>query len=203
MIWNYILKALCIKICEDKQHHRDITFNETCKKLRWINHSHLDIPDEVFNSQLFKKTLFHIKKMENLRTPGGMLYEFGLGVQLINSLFIFMLNQKQAEAGDLLPLIIYAIICSKPNKMIFNIEFIKFFMNQNQLLGNVGYNLIQAESSISFILTLTAKHLKMDEQEFKDRCLLSSEIDKAKTSKIKDKSINNTESGSDSWNELD
>ena len=43
--------------------------------------------------------------MDKLRTPGGMLRQFGLGVQLINSMFVFMLNQKQAEAGDLLPLI--------------------------------------------------------------------------------------------------
>ena len=28
--------------------------------------------------------------MDNLRTPGGMLDQFGLGVQLINSMFVFI-----------------------------------------------------------------------------------------------------------------
>ena len=102
-----------------------------------------------------------------------MLYEFGLGVQLINSMFIFMLNQRQAEAGDLLPLIIYSIIAAKPKKIIFNIKFIKFFIDQNQLLGNIGYNLIQCESSISYINSLNEKQLKMDKQEFEDKCKLS------------------------------
>ena len=69
----------------------------------------------------------------------------------------------------------------------------------------MGYNLIQAESSISFILTLTAKHLKMEEQEFKDRCLLSSEREKAKMSIIKNntENINNNESENDSSDEID
>ena len=108
--------------------------------------------------------------MDNLSTPGGMLDQFGIGVQLINSMFVFMMNQKHAEAGDLLPLIIYGIINSKPKRMIFNINFIKYFMSENQLLGNIGYNLIQAESSTNYIQNLTGTKLKMDEQEFNKRC---------------------------------
>ena len=110
--------------------------------------------------------------MDYLRTPYGMLYEFGMGVQLINSMFIFMLNQMQAEAGDLLPLIIYSIIAAKPKRLIFNIKFIKFFMNQNELLGSIGYNLIQCESSIRYIKSLNEVQLKMDKEEFDNKCKL-------------------------------
>ena len=149
---------------------KDKFFRTICKKLSWIQPENLDISKEVFNSTLFKKAEFHIKKMDNLRTPGGMLDQFGLGVQLINSMFVFMMNQQHAEAGDLLPLIIYGIINSKPKRMIFNIKFIKYFMSENQLLGNIGYNLIQAESSTNYIQNLRGKQLKMDEQEFDKRC---------------------------------
>ena len=173
IISNYILKRLSIKIYEAELDNQDEEFRNTCIKLSWISHNHLDIPDEVFNKNLFNKVINHVKKMDYLRTPSGMLYEFGLGVQLINSMFIFMLNQKQAEAGDLLPLIIYSIIAAKPNKIIFNLKFIKFFMNQNELLGNVGYNLIQCESSINYIKSLNETQLKMDKQEFEDKCKLS------------------------------
>ena len=88
-------------------------------------------------------------------------------------MFIFMLNQMKAEAGDLLPLIIYSIIMAKPKRIIFNLKFIKFFMNQNELLGNIGYNLIQYESSIRFIKSLNEVQLKMTKQEFEDRCLFN------------------------------
>ena len=203
IIWNYILKTLCIKICENELNEKDKILRDLCKKLSWIQPENLDIPKEVFNKKLFQKAEYHIKKMDYLRTPGGMLHQFGLGVQLINSMFIFMLNQKQAEAGDLLPLIIYAIISAKPKRMIFNIKFIKYFMSQNELLGNVGYNLIQAESSTNFIQTMTGKQLKMEEKEFEDKCLLTEQIMKDKKIKENIRSINDdddTNSDEDSNN---
>ena len=170
IIWNYLLKNLYIKICENELNEKDKLFRTTCKKLSWLKPENLEIPEEVFSSTLLKKAEYHIKKMDNLSTPGGMLDQFGIGVQLINSMFVFMMNQKHAEAGDLLPLIIYGIINSKPKRMIFNINFIKYFMSENQLLGNIGYNLIQAESSTNYIQNLTGTKLKMDEQEFNKRC---------------------------------
>ena len=173
IISNYILKRLSIRIYEAELDNEDELFKNTCIKLNWISHKNLDINEEVFNKNLFNKVIEHVKRMDYLRTPSGMLYEFGLGVQLINCMFIFMLNQVQAEAGDLLPLIIYSIIAAKPKKIIFNIKFIKFFMNQNELLGNIGYNLIQCESSIRYIKSLNEKQLKMNKQEFEDRCKLS------------------------------
>ena len=172
MISNYILKRLSIKIYEAELDNQDQEFKNTCIKLKWITHTNLEIPNEVFNKNLFDKVIDHVKRMDYLRTPYGMLDEFGMGVQLINSMFIFMLNQMQAEAGDLLPLIIYSIIAAKPKRLIFNIKFIKFFMNQNELLGSIGYNLIQCESSIRYIKSLNEVQLKMDKEEFDNKCKL-------------------------------
>ena len=193
IIWNYILKTLCIKICENELNEKDKNFRFICKKLSWIKPENLDIPNEVFDKKLFKKAEYHIKKMDYLRTPGGMLYQFGLGVQLINSMFVFMLNQKQAEAGDLLPLIIYGIIIARPKRMIFNIKFIKYFMSKNQILGNIGYNLIQAESSMNFIQSLTGKQLKMEEKDFEEKCKLTAQIMNDKKNKNNILSINEDE----------
>ena len=190
IIWNYMLKTLCIKICENELNEKDKNFRKICKKLSWIRPENLDIPKEVFDKKLFRKAEYHIKKMDYLRTPGGMLHQFGLGVQLINSMFVFMLNQSQAEAGDLLPLIIYGIIVARPKRMIFNVKFIKYFMSEKQLLGNIGYNLIQAESSMNFIQTMTGKQLKMEEKEFEDRCKLNMQVYQDKNLNNKIKSIN-------------
>ena len=191
MISNYILKRLSIKIYEAELDNQDKEFKNTCIKLNWISHNNLDIQNEVFNKNLFDKVIDHVKRMDYLRTPSGMLYEFGLGVQLINSMFIFMLNQMQAEAGDLLPLIIYSIIAAKPKRLIFNMKFIKFFMNQSELLGNIGYNLIQCESSIRFIKSLNEVQLKMNKEQFEDKCKLSLYEYQLEKSKNKLKNKNN------------
>ena len=190
IISNYILKRLSIKIYEAELENEDKEFEDTCIKLKWINHNNLEIPNEVFSKNLFNKVIEYVKKMDYLRTPYGMLYEFGLAVQSINSMFIFMLNQKQAEAGDLLPLIIYSIIMAKPKRIIFNIKFIKFFMKQNELLGNVGYNLIQCESSIRYIKSFNKTQKFMDKQEFEDRCklsLLGHKLNKNKKEELKNR----------------
>jgi hypothetical protein len=198
VIRNYILKALCIKICENEKLNnlfkdKERPFRALCKKISWINPEQLDINKEVFDQQLFKKVEYHIKKMDSLRTPGGMLDQFGLAVQLINSMFIFMLNQKQAEAGDLLPLIIYGVILSRPKRMIFNNRFTKYFLSNNELLGNVGYNSTQAESSINFIQNIKGNTVKMEEKEFENKCKLNIQTMK-ENKKLKDiQSINETE----------
>ena len=43
-------------------------------------------------------------------------------------------------------------------------------MSENQLLGNIGYNLTPAESSMNYIQNLNGKQLKMDDQEFNKKC---------------------------------
>jgi hypothetical protein len=198
VIRNYILKALCIKICENEKLNnlfkdKEKTFRALCKKISWIKPEQLDINKEVFDPQLFKKVEYHIKKMDSLRTPGGILDQFGSAVQLINSMFIFMLNQKQAEAGDLLPLIIYGVISSRPKRMIFNNRFTKYFLSNNELLGNVGYNSTQAESAINFIQNIKGNTIKMEEKEFEIKCKLNIQSMK-ENKKIKNiQSINETE----------
>jgi hypothetical protein len=184
VIKNYIFKTLCIKICDNEKElnslyidDNDKNFIVACNKISWINPEHLEIQKEVFDEKLFKKVEYNIKRMDFLRTPGGILNQFGLTVQLINSMYIFLLNQNKAEAGDFLPLIIYGIIISKPKRMIFNNRFTKYFMNENDTLGNIGYNSTQAESSIKFIQNINGKTFKMEKQEFEEKCKKQLEIE--------------------------
>jgi hypothetical protein len=62
IIWNYILKNICIKICENNINEKDKIFRTTCKKLGWLKPENLHIPKEVFSMPLFKKAEYHIKK---------------------------------------------------------------------------------------------------------------------------------------------
>ena len=99
-----------------------------------------------------------------------MLGEFGIVVNLINLLYKFFLNQENTEAGDLLPIIIYSIISVKPERILFNINFSKFFFFFFDLLGAIGYNITQAESAINFIKNLEAKQIGISQDEFNIKC---------------------------------
>ena len=170
MIKNYILKNIYIKVYQNEFDIKDKQFRTLCKKLTWIEPENLNIQKAVFDKRLLKKVEYHIKKMDELSNPDNILEQFGKGVQLINSMFDFMLNQKVVDPGKLLQLIIYGIINSRPKKMIFNINFIKYFMDENQSLENIGYNLTTVQSSADYIKKLNGEQLNMDQQEFDKRC---------------------------------
>ena len=167
LIWNYILKCLCIKIYNANPLFIDEVFKIRCISLSsFVKPINLKISNEFCDESLLDKVKYHLNEMDKKRTPGGMNHEFGIAVQLINSLYIFYLNQAQTEAGDLLPFIIYGMISIKPKRIIFNICFSKFFLSENELLGSIGYNMIQAESAIRYINKLDARELGLTEEEF-------------------------------------
>ena len=167
LIWNFILKSLINEIYTIEPILLDQSFNLRCNSLNTcVKPENLHIPLEIINENILNKVRHHIERIDELRTPGGMIEEIGIVVSLINSLYIFFLNQSQIEAGDLLPLIIYCIISVKPKRIIFNTNFSKFFLNENEILGGIGYNIIQAESSINFIKNLEAKQLGVSQEEF-------------------------------------
>ena len=176
MIWNYILKVLCIKIYEEPALIIDKAFNLKCYSFKWIKPKNLQICNEICNEILFDKIRYHIKRIDQFRTPRGMIDEFSKAVQLINNLFAFLLDNKNAEAGEILPLIIYCIISSFPERIIFNFNFIKFFLDDSELRGGMGYNVIQAESSINYIQKLGAKQLGITQEEFNEKCTSSKYI---------------------------
>ena len=171
IIWNYILKSLCNKVYEQEPLFIDKGFNLRCISLsNFVKPINLHIPQELIEDNILKKINYHLEHIDELRTPGGMIEEFSMVVHLINSLYIFFLNQEQIEAGDLLPLIIYCIISVKPKRIIFDISFSKYFLSENELLGGIGYNMIQAESAINFIRKLEASQIGFTQEEFNEYC---------------------------------
>jgi len=177
-ILNHILKSLCVKCySERKILKEDEIFYKKCISLSWLKPQNLFIPEDIIDEFILDNIIEHMKKMDDMRTPEGMLNEFGFAVQMINSSYIFM-TVKPAEANDLLPIIIYSIIKARPQRMIFNIRFIEFFFDNKDLKGALGYNLIQAKSSIAFINdTINGKSVGVSEEEFQNRCSECSKLE--------------------------
>jgi len=67
--------------------------------------------------------------MDYIRTPEDMLKEFELAVQLINSLFIFMLDKKETGNDDFTSVILYIIIKAFLERMYFNLKYIIDFFD--------------------------------------------------------------------------
>ena len=80
------------------------------------------------------------------------------------------MNIVSVEPDELLNTIICFIIYSNPERLIFKTNFCKFFLNENELIGNLGINIIQIESSLVFINKLEAKQIGISQQEFNKIC---------------------------------
>ena len=167
LIWSYILQILCNKIYDSKPLAFDDLFKIRCFSLSsFVKPKQLKLSSELCDEQLLNKIRYHLKKMDRKRTPWSMNEEFSIAVQLISSLFKFYLNQSQVEADDLLLFIIYSIISMKPQRIIFNICFCQYFLSGSEELGNIGYNMIQGQSSINYINGLKPEQLGITGEEF-------------------------------------
>jgi hypothetical protein len=175
-IMNYILKTLCINmIATETFLQEDIDFNKKCSEFGNITIEDLKIPSEIYDESIFEKIISHINRMDDVRTPEEMLKEFELAVQLINSLFIFMMDKKETGNDNLTPVIIYVIIKAKPKRMYFNIKFINYFFDEKDKKGKNEYYIIQAITSLDYIM----KELKVNSKP-------KNKMNKKKSEKEKD-----------------
>ena len=160
-IKNYILKTLSISIRmldPEPKLQEDIDFGKKCEELRNITLEDLKIPEEIYDSFIFEKIISHVKRMDDVRAPEEMLKELELAVQLINSLFIFMMNKKETGNDNFTPVIMYVIIKASPERIYFNTKLISYFFDEKEKLGKNYYCVTLAITSLDYIM----KELKIN-----------------------------------------
>ena len=167
VIKNFILKYLCIKIPDTSSLILNKSFYLKCHSIiDLIKPSNLKIPNELINENYINIVKKYFEKIDELKTPMQIDENIGIAVQFINCLFKFLLNVKYLEADSLNPLIYYLLFSSEPKRIIFNINFCKFFLKTDEMKGNTGMNIIQIESAINFIKKLEANFIGITQEEF-------------------------------------
>ena len=170
-IWNYILKSICDPISSEEPLVIDNAFKIRC--LAWqkfITPKNLKIPEEILDNNYRMKINEKLKLIDELRTPAEIFNQFSLFIESINLLFKFFLNIGVVEPDELLNSIIYFILFYTPQRFIFKTNFCKFFLGKNELMGNIGINITQIESSLVFINKLQPTQMGISDQEFNNIC---------------------------------
>ena len=171
IIWNYILKSLYNPILINQPSFLDTAFKVRCLTLKNIvKPENLKIPKEIFDNNFFMKIINNIKIIDELRTPGEIFERFGIFIKDVNTLFKFFMNKGNVEPDELIQIIIYLLISSTPERIIFKTNFCKFFLGENELKDNVGINITQIEGCIMFINKLEANQIGLSQQEFNNYC---------------------------------
>ena len=170
-IWNYILKSICDPISSKKPPTLDNLFKIRCVTLQKIvKPENLDIPKEIVVKDYIRKLGEKLKIIDDLRSPNEIFKQFDIFIGLINSLYKFFLNIGIVETDELLSIIIYCILIFTPERIIFKTNFCKFFLREEELIGNIGISITQIESALIFINKLGPNQIGFSQEEFNEIC---------------------------------
>ena len=187
-IQNHILRHTYKKVFPKKLNEKDIQFYENTQKLVWIKPEHLEFKKLYANQLKFAEK--NIQKMINAHSAYDKLECIKNAYVTMNNTVKFISGKKQdAGQDELTPLFQYILIKAKPKNLITNINYIKCFLNESELIGSRGFYVSQMESASSFIININHADLKMSKEEFDSKIKMSWEkyLKEKKNKKEKEK----------------
>ena len=167
-IEDYLMRQIYVHIYPKEKLLEDINFYNQTKKLNWITPDHLDIK-KVYINQLNNAILW-IKKIDEAKSIRDKLFCISSAYNTMNNTIKFS-SGKNDNAGqdELTPIFQYIIIKAQPQRIFSNINYIKCFLDDTDLTGELGFLLSQMESATCFIMSIDYQQLKITEEEFNQK----------------------------------
>ena len=165
IIKDYIIESIYKLVFPKKQSEKDINFFNLTRTLDWVTKEHFGINNiELYQSNYPEKI---IDKLEESKSLNEKINYIKCIYKYINSIYKFNTG-KEDEIGqdEATPVLQYIIIKSQPKKLISNINFLKIFISEEEVMGDKGFYISQIESAIDFILSINHTHLNMEEELF-------------------------------------
>ena len=161
-IYKYTFPNINVSSEDDKKIY------ELTQNLEWIKPENLDIKKLYVNQLKFAEK--YLKSIDKARSVFDKLDCLQNAYVIMNNTVKFI-SGKNENAGqdELTPLFQYILIKSQPKKLCTNINYIRCFLSEADLMGQNGFYLSQMESTKTFLLNLKAKDLKIDENEFQQK----------------------------------
>ena len=164
-IKDYILRQLYTHVYPEQQLINDIIFYNQTQKLSWVTPEHLDIK-KLYINQLSNAVAW-IKKIDTAKSVNDKLNCISNAHNTMNNTIKFSSGENQdAGQDELTPIFQYIIIKAQPKRMISNINYIKCFLDDKNLISKKGFLLSQMELATNFILNITHKQLNISEEEY-------------------------------------
>ena len=136
-------------------------------ELDWVTKEHFGIKNmELYQINYPENIMVKFEKSKNLNEK----------INYIKCIFTYInnvVNFNTGKEGDLsqdesTPFLQYILIKCQPKRIISNINFIKNFLSEQDLMEEKGFFILQIDSAIEFILSINHIHLDMNEEEFNE-----------------------------------
>ena len=182
-IENHIMRSIYKYTFPEKRTNSDDYIFNITKSLEWIRPENLDIKKLYINQLKFAEK--YINRINEAKSVFDKLDCIQNAYVIMNNTVKFI-SGKNENAGqdEFTPLFQYILIKSQPERLDSNINYIKCFISDADLMGQNGFYFSQMESAKTFIENIKASDLKMDEKEFNEKR-------EKYQNKIKEKNINN------------
>lgn len=164
-IENYILRHIYKYIYPTMQIEGDKNFYRDTRKLEWIKPENLEIKKLYVNQLKFAEK--YIIRLDKAYSVFDKLDCIKNAYVTMNNTIKFI-SGKNEDAGqdELTPLFQYILIKSHPEYLVTNINYLKCFLSEDDLIGQKGFYVSQMESAYSFIVNINCSDLKMSKEEF-------------------------------------
>lgn len=164
---NYIMRKIYRRVIPDNELPQDRAFYEQCERLAWIQPAHLEINQKFVNERLWSIGILSLQKMDYEKSPKDKLNCVQNTYKILNNCIIFCSGKTEgAGVDDIIPILIYIIIKSKPKKIFTNLQYCKSLIPQNKLLTSYGFLITQIDAATEFIMRISKDVLKITEEEF-------------------------------------
>ena len=164
-IENHIIRQIYKYVCPPKRSELDRKIQMETKSLEWIQPENMEIKKLYVNQLKFAEK--YISRINDTKSVFDKLDCIQNAYVILNNTVKFI-SGKNENAGqdELTPLFQYILIKSQPERLSSNINYIKCFLSEGDMMGENGFYCSQMESACTFILNIKSSDLKMNENEF-------------------------------------
>ena len=167
IIKDYIIGAIYKSLFPKQPIEKDIIFYNRTLELDWVIQEHFGIKNIELYQINYPENIMN--KFEKAKTINEKINYIKLIFKYINNVSNFSTGKEgDLSQDETTPFLQYIIIKCQPKRIISNINFIKNFLSEQDLMEEKGFFILQIDSAIEFILSLNNTHLDMNEEEFKE-----------------------------------
>ena len=167
IIKEYIIESLYKLVFPKDPIEKDISFYNQTRTLDWLTKENFGIKDMELYQINYPQML--MKKFEESKSLKEKINYIKLIYNYINLIFKYNTGKEDdIDQDEATPFVHYLIIKCQPERIISNINFIKNFLSEDELMSDKGFYVSQFDSAIVYILSINHTHLDMTEENFKE-----------------------------------
>ena len=167
IIKEYIIESLYKLVFPKDPIEKDISFYNQTRTLDWLTKENFGIKDMELYQINYPQML--MKKFEESKSLKEKINYIKLIYNYINLIFKYNTGKEDdIDQDEATPFVHYLIIKCQPERIISNINFIKNFLSEDELMSDKGFYVSQFDSAIVYILSIDHTHLDMTEENFKE-----------------------------------